>query len=133
MPFVERVRMVPTSAAPISPLVVRATTADDVPVIVTARTVVRIDDPRQWIAAETVQPAHLVEDAIARVVGESTLSELTARPLLCDRARDTATHRLAAAGAAVDDLLVESVELQLTADLLTWANRHGEETRAPHR
>ncbi|MEH7984639.1 SPFH domain-containing protein, partial [Pseudomonas aeruginosa] len=75
VPIIERVRMVPSSAAPISPLVVRATTADDVPVIVTARAVVRIDDARQWIAADTVQPAHLVEDAIAHVVGESVLSD----------------------------------------------------------
>lgn len=135
-PVVERVAMVSSGATQVAPIVARARTADDVPIALVGSAVVRVRDAGRWVAGDGgSRLGPLWEEAFALAVGEVGLFDLTGsrRSGACALARDRAATDLAELGADAVAASIESVEVELTADLLRWGSRHERSARASRR
>ncbi|GAA0630252.1 hypothetical protein GCM10009547_37530 [Sporichthya brevicatena] len=109
----------------VTPLVVPARTADGVDVRIEGAAHVQVVDPVRATASETRSRAgQVLEAALADAAVHSWLADLARRrDSVRDRAAAAVVPDLRALGLELDTLVVDAIELNLTPDLLAWADR----------
>jgi regulator of protease activity HflC (stomatin/prohibitin superfamily) len=107
--------------------VTRATTLDEVTVWVTVTAHHRVVDPvRSLVAVSDVdaRTAEVIEEVVRGEVGRTTLEDLAhGSARRTERLVREANSSVAQWGTQVSDVEIDTINLQLTAELLHWAMR----------
>jgi regulator of protease activity HflC (stomatin/prohibitin superfamily) len=127
LPGIERLVRISLRESSLEHLVTRATTLDDVSVWITFTAHHRVVDPvRSHVAVSDVdtRTAEVIEEIVRAEVERTTLEDLAhGSPGRTERLVREANSLASRWGTRVSDVEIDTINLQLTGELLHWAKR----------
>lgn len=138
LPGLDHTTIVVTTPIRVEPLIARGETSDGVAVVVSASATVQVADPTTLVAGaeDPLQgSAERLERVVRQGIGDCTLRALSVPGAagLAERVRSLAEESLRGIGVSLTRLDIDTVELLVTTQLMSWADQQSRGICGPRR